>query len=274
LPPLKERKEISAVLSSLDDKIEINHRINAELEAMAKLLYDYWFVQFDFPISAAQAAALGKPALEGQPYRSSGGKMAHHPDLKREIPAGWKVGTLLDVATYTNGIACQKFPARNGGSLPVIKIKEMRDGFSASSEKVTDRVPSKVVVDDGDILFSWSASLEVMIWAGGKGALNQHIFKVTSETHPRSFCYFVLMNYLQHFKMLADLRTTTMGHITREHLEQSRIAIPPDDLVVALESKVNPLLELIVNNHKQNQELAALRDWLLPMLMNGQVTVR
>lgn len=261
------------MLGSLDAKIELNRRLNAELEAMAKLLYDYWFVQFDFPISAAQAAAMVCPDLEGKPYRASGGKMVHHPELKREIPEGWEVGTLLDIATFTNGIACQKYPPVDAQRLHVIKIKEMRDGFTADSEFVTDQVPKKVKVENGDILFSWSASLEVMIWSGGSGALNQHIFKVTSSSHPRSYVYFVLLDYLQHFRMLADLRKTTMGHITREHLEQSRIAIAPKEISNAFERVVNPLIERILRSQDETHELTQLRDWLLPMLMNGQVTV-
>jgi type I restriction enzyme, S subunit len=273
IPRIGNETRIAKLLSTLDAKIDLNRRLNAELEAMAKLLYDYWFVQFDFPISAAQAAAMGRPDLEGKPYRASGGKMAYNAELKREIPEGWEVGTLLDIATFTNGIACQKYPPVDAQRLPVIKIKEMRDGFTADSEFVTDQVPKKVKVENGDILFSWSASLEVMIWSGGSGALNQHIFKVTSSSHPRSYVYFVLLDYLQHFRMLADLRKTTMGHITREHLEQSRIAIAPKEISNAFERVVNPLIERILCSQDETHELTQLRDWLLPMLMNGQVTV-
>jgi type I restriction enzyme, S subunit len=172
LTDISEQKSIAAVLSALDTKIELNHRINGELEGLAKLLYDYWFVQYDFPLSAAQAAALGKPRLAGQPYRTSGGKMLFNPALKREIPLGWEVGSLLDIATFTNGIACQKFPPTSADNLRVIKIREMRDGFTEKSETVTTDVPEKVIIRDGDILFSWSASLEVMLWTGGIGALN------------------------------------------------------------------------------------------------------
>lgn len=272
-PPLAEQTRIAAVLTSLDAKIALNHRINAELEGMAKLLYDYWFVQHDFPVSAAQAAALGQPRLTGKPYRSSGGPMVFHPQLKREVPVGWVVGNLLDIATFTNGIACQKYPATSDKFLRVIKIKEMRDGFTANTERVTTDVPGKVIVHDGDILFSWSASLEVMLWTGGTGALNQHIFKVTSDQFPRSFCYFTLHGCLEHFKMMADLRKTTMGHITREHLEQSRIAIPPLDITTAFETITRPIFEQIVKHHQQTHHLSQLRDWLLPMLMNGQVRV-
>jgi len=252
----------------------MSERMNEELEGMAKLLYDYWFVQYEFPISAEQAAAMGKPQLEGHPYQSSGAPMTHNPQLNRMIPVGWEVGCLLDIATFTNGIACQKYPALGKEKLSVIKIKEMRTGFTPTSEVVTDQVPEKIKVYDGDILFSWSASLEVMIWSGGSGALNQHIFKVTSENYPRSFCLFTLLNYLQHFKMIADLRKTTMGHITRDHLKQSRIAVPPKKLTQKLESKINPIIEQMQSLQKQTQHLTALRDWLLPMLMNGQVTVK
>jgi len=274
IPDLPTQKKIATILTSLDDKIELNNRINAELEGMAKLLYDYWFVQFEFPISADQAAAMGKPHLEGKPYKSSSGPMTYDPQLKRDIPEGWQVGSLLDIATFTNGIACQKYPPNGGDTLGVIKIREMRSGFTKNSETVTTEVPSKVIVQNGDILFSWSASLEVMIWAGGKGALNQHIFRVTSGTYPRSFCHFALLDYLQHFKMIAELRKTTMGHITRDHLEQSRIAIPPTKLTEQLDLKINPIIEQTQNQHQQNQHLTSLRDWLLPMLMNGQVTVK
>jgi len=269
LPPICIQDGIASILSSIDAKIEVNNKINAELEAMAKLIYDYWFVQFDFPFDLAQ----GKPDPNGKPYKSSGGKMVYNAALKREIPEGWEVGTLLDIANYQNGIACQKFRPIDETYLPVIKIKEMRDGYTDKTEKVRLDVPDRVKIFDGDVLFSWSASLEVIIWSGGKGALNQHIFKVTSDNYPKSYYYFELLNYLQHFKMIADLRKTTMGHITQDHLKQSRISIPPYDLCFRLEEKIGPMLKSIVSNRQQNQKLSEQRDWLLPMLMNGQVTV-
>ncbi|NBZ95361.1 MAG: restriction endonuclease subunit S [Proteobacteria bacterium] len=272
-PPIPTQKKIAQVLSTLDAKIELNNRINRELEGLAKLLYDYWFVQFDFPISAEQAKAIGNPKLEGRPYRASGGKMVFNEKLKREIPEGWTDGNLLQIATFTNGLACQKYPPDGGETLRVIKIKEMRTGLTPDSDLVRADVPQKVKIQNGDILFSWSASLEVMIWAGGEGALNQHIFKVTSDTYPRSFCYFVLLDYLQHFRMIAELRKTTMGHITNDHLEQSKIIVPPDDVAKAFEAVAKPIIDRLVKSHEENLELTQLRDWLLPMLMNGQVTV-
>ena len=262
LPPLQIQQQNSKVLSDLDAKIELNNKINAELEAMAKLLYDYWFVQFDFPNH------------EGKPYKSSGGKMLYNKQLKREIPEGWEVKNLLDIADFTNGIACQKYrPEEKEDFYRVIKIKEMGDGFTDKTELVSRSIPEKVIVRNGDVLFSWSATLDVKIWTGGIGGLNQHIFKVTSEKYPRTFFYFEVLQYLKYFKMVAELRKTTMGHITRDHLKQSRISIPPFDLINNLHQILDPILEKMVKGQEENQKLAELRDWLLPMLMNGQVTV-
>ncbi|MFD2914785.1 restriction endonuclease subunit S [Psychroserpens luteus] len=258
---LSTQKQIAKVLSDLDAKIEVNNNINQELEAMAKTLYDYWFVQFDFPDA------------NGKPYKSSGGKMVFNEALKREIPEGWEVDNLLSIADFQNGLACQKYRPINEDFLRVIKIKDMKEGFSEKTEKVRPDVPDKIKIFNGDILFSWSASLEVIQWSGGNGALNQHIFKVTSEKYPKSYYYFELLNYLQHFKMQAELRKTTMGHITQEHLKQSRITIPSIDLINKLDEIINPILNKQVKLNEENQKLSELRDWLLPMLMNGQVTV-
>ncbi|MBA4411565.1 MAG: restriction endonuclease subunit S [Odoribacter sp.] len=261
IPKKNYQDKVVEVLSCLDSKIELNNRINAELEAMAKTLYDYWFVQFDFPDK------------NGTPYKASGGKMVWNEELKREIPEGWEVGTLLDIAEYTNGLPCQKFRPTGNDFLKVIKIREMHGGFSSDTELVRSTIPKKLIIENGDVLFSWSASLEVQIWTGGKGALNQHIFKVTSDKYPKSFYYYQLLNYLQHFKMMAENRKTTMGHITQEHLQQSRIAIPPKELTVELEKIIAPIFKRKMINEIENQQLAELRDWLLPMLMNGQVKV-
>ena len=263
IPTKQIQDKIAAILSALDDKIELNNQINTELEAMAKTLYDYWFVQFDFPDE------------NGKPYQSSGGKMVFNDILKREIPVGWEVKSLYQIANFINGLACQKFRPENEDDefLPVIKIREMNDGISGNTEKVRLNIPEKNIINDGDVLFSWSATLDVKIWTEGKAGLNQHIFKVISDKFPRSFYYFETLNYLQHFKMMAELRKTTMGHITIDHLKASYIPIPPIEMVKTLDGKLKPILEKVISNKKQNQELAQLRDWLLPMLMNGQVRV-
>lgn len=263
IPELVIQKYIGQILYNLDKKIQINNQINQELEAMAKTLYDYWFVQFDFPDQ------------NGKPYKSSGGKMVYNPDLKREIPEGWGVDSLWNIANFYNGLAMQKYrPDTNEDDyIPVIKIREMMNGFSKDTEKARLDIPIEAVVERGDILFSWSATLEVIIWGKERGALNQHIFKVTSDTYPKSFIYFELKSYLKVFKAIAELRKTTMGHITQDHLKQAKIVVPPIELISKLDAKLQPIMlkQQILEN--QNQELTQLRDWLLPMLMNGQVKV-
>ena len=264
LPLLSEQRRIGQFLKAIDDKIALNRSINHNLEAMAKQLYDYWFVQFDFPDE------------NGKPYKSSGGKMVWNEKLKREIPEGWHCGNLFEIAVFTNGLACQKFRPKPGEKpLPVIKIREMHDGISSDPEEVSPNIPESVKVYNGDVLFSWSASLEVMVWAYGLGGLNQHIFKVTSANgFPKSFYYFQLLNYVDVFKKMAEARKTTMGHITQDHLQQSTIAIPNDkDIAYKFEKRVSPILTGMVKQQEVISILTKLRDSLLPLLMNGQVSV-
>ena len=260
----QEQENIGNIVISITEKLRLNRAINHNLEAMAKQLYDYWFVQFDFPNA------------EGKPYKSSGGKMVYNDKLKREIPEGWKCGSLLDIATFTNGLACQKRrPSNIDHSLPIIKIREMRTGTDNDSERVSSEIPESVKVYNGDILFSWSASLEVMLWAGGNGGLNQHIFKVTSANEfPKSFYFYQVLNYVSVFKQMAEARKTTMGHITQEHLMQSVIAIPKDKSITALfEDKLEPIFNQIIVKQESIQNLIKLRNELLPLLINGQVSV-
>ena len=237
---------------------------NHNLEAIAKQLYDYWFVQFDFPNT------------EGKPYKSSSGKMVWNEKLKREIPEEWHCGNLFEIATFTNGLACQKFrPKDDEVPLPVIKIREMHDGISSDTEEVSPNIPELVKVYNGDVLFSWSASLEVMLWACGLGGLNQHIFKVTSANDfPKSFYYFQLLNYVDVFKKMAEARKTTMGHITQDHLQQSTIAIPDNkDIVDKFEKRISPIFAQMVKLQEEIQQLSKQRDELLPLLMNGHASL-
>ena len=264
IPDLKEQKHIASILSDLDKKIALNRAINQNLEAFAKQLYDYWFVQFDFPNE------------EDKPYKSSGGAMAWNEALKRNIPKGWHCGNLFEIAKFTNGLACQKFRPKAGETpLPVIKIREMRNGFTADTEEVTPNIPDSVKVFNGDILFSWSASLEVMLWAFGEGGLNQHIFKVTSANgFPKSFYYYQLLDYVDVFKKMAEARKTTMGHITQDHLQQSTIAIPDDKKIAdEFEKRISPIFEQMVKLQEEILALTKLRNELLPLLMNGQVSL-
>lgn len=260
LHPLEEQRKIASVLSALDNQIELNNKINQALEGLAQTLYNYWFIQFEFPNE------------EGRPYKSSGGKMVWNEELKREIPEGWEVKSLSEIADFTNGLAMQKYRSSDGfASLPVIKIKEMKNGITSETERCKLDIPEKLVVKSGDILFSWSASLEVMMWTGEDGGLNQHIYKVVPKLDSKSFCYATLKNYLEYFRMIALSRKTTMGHITRDHLENSFIAIPCEDVLTKFTDFTDVCLQQIISIEEQNQELAQLRNYLLPLLMNGQV---
>ena len=264
IPNLPTQEKIGRILSDIDSKIALNRAINQNLEALTKQLYDYWFVQFDFPNE------------EGKPYKSSGGAMVWNEALKRNIPKGWHCGNLFEIAKFTNGLACQKFRPKAGETpLPVIKIREMRDGFTADTEEVTPNIPDSVKVFNGDILFSWSASLEVMLWAFGEGGLNQHIFKVTSANgFPKSFYYYQLLDYVDVFKKMAEARKTTMGHITQDHLQQSTIAIPDDKKIAdEFEKRISPVFEQMVKLQEEILALTKQRDELLPLLMNGQVSL-
>ena len=263
IPSLKQQNNVVSVLSSLDDKIALNKKINAKLEAMAKRLYDYWFVQFDFPNE------------EGKPYKSSDGKMEYNATLKRDIPAGWEVGNLYEIADYINGLACQNYrPQDEEIFLPVIKIKEMHEGITSDTEKVSATIPEKYIIFDGDILFSWSATLEVMIWTGGKGGLNQHIFKVVPKSYfTKEYVFQQLSSYIVNFQKMAEARKTTMGHITSDHINQSRIVIPPKEVINAFSEKTLPIFDYQLTIQKEIQKLTKLRDRLLPLLMNGQVEV-
>ena len=263
IPSLPTQQKIADVLSSLDDKIALNKKINAKLETMAKRLYDYWFVQFDFPNE------------EGKPYKTSGGKMVWNEVLKREIPEGWEVGNLYEIADYINGLACQNYrPQDEEIFLPVIKIKEMHEGITSDTEKVSATIPEKYIIFDGDILFSWSATLEVMIWTGGKGGLNQHIFKVVPKSYfTKEYVFQQLSSYIVNFQKMAEARKTTMGHITSDHINQSRIVIPPKEVINAFSEKTLPIFNYQLTIQKEIQKLTKLRDRLLPLLMNGQVEV-
>nr|WP_254887389.1 restriction endonuclease subunit S [Phocaeicola vulgatus] len=265
MPTLSCSEEsIGTLFMNIDSKIRLNEQINQNLEAMAKQLYNYWFVQFDFPNE------------EGKPYKSSGGEMLWNDKLKRNIPVGWHCGNLFEIAVFTNGLACQKFrPKDDEVPLPVIKIREMHDGISVDTEEVTSNIPESVKVYNGDVLFSWSASLEVMLWAYGLGGLNQHIFKVTSANDfPKSFYYFQLLDYVDVFKKMAEARKTTMGHITQDHLQQSTIAIPDNkDIADKFEELISPIFKQIVKLQEEISNFIKQRDELLPLLMNGQITI-
>ena len=241
LPPLPTQQKIAAILSSLDDKIELNNKINTNLEQQAQALFKNWFVDFE-------------------PF---GGK----------IPEGWKVGKLSEIADYLNGLAMQKFRPLEEEGLPVLKIKELRQGCCDESSELCS--PSKVkpeyIIHDGDVIFSWSGSLLVDIWCGGICGLNQHLFKVTSQTYEKWFYYLWTKHHLDRFILLAADKATTMGHIKREELDKAEVIIPDDKTYQQLTSVIEPIIDEIINNRIENRKLAQIRDELLPKLMSGEI---
>lgn len=258
-PPVPEQRAIAKVLSDLDAKIELNREMNATLESMAEALFKHWFVDFEFPDE------------NGKPYKSSGGRMIE--SELGEIPEGWGVKPLDEIAEFLNGLALQKYPSTGNDYLPVIKIAELNRGINDSSDKASAEIDEKYVVKDGDILFAWSGSLMVVIWCGGKGALNQHLFKVTSATYPKWFVFQWIKQHLSTFQQIAAGKATTMGHIQRHHLGETKGLVPSPLVISHMNKIMNPILEEYITNEIESRNLANIRDSLLPRLMSGKIRV-
>ena len=239
LPSIDEQKKIIEYLYTLDKKIVVNQRINDNLYAQAKAIFDNYFINID------------------------------------AIPAGWRKGNLLDIAHYLNGLAMQKFrPQGHEIGLPVLKIKELRQGScDDSSELCSLSIKPEYIIHNGDVIFSWSGSLLVDIWCGGTCGLNQHLFKVTSDVYDKWFYYLWTAHHLARFIAIAADKATTMGHIKREELAKAEVLIPCEEDYTSFNSIMQPIFELIISNRIESRKLAALRDELLPKLMTGEIDV-
>lgn len=236
IPSIADQKIIVDSLELLRKKIELNTAINNNLEQQAHLIFASEF-------------------------------------LRADTPVGWTEASLLDIADYLNGLAMQKFrPVDDEIGLPVLKIKELRQGFcDESSELCSPSIKPVYIIDDGDVIFSWSGSLLVDFWCGGKCGLNQHLFKVTSTKFDKWFYYAWTKHHLQKFIAIAADMATTMGHIKREELSKAKVLIPSNDDYNRIGELLSPIYELIVANRKESVKLAALRDELLPRLMTGEI---
>jgi len=189
------------------------------------------------------------------------------------IPKGWEVKPLDEIAKYQNGLALQKFrPELGEESLPVLKIAQLRAGFTDGKELAKASIKQSCIVDDGDVVFSWSGSLLVDIWCGGKAALNQHLFKVTSEEFPKWFYYQYTLFHLEQFQKIAADKAVTMGHIKREHLSLAMCVIPKDESMM-LGGKITSLIDQSIRVRIQNKTLTKLRDTLLPKLISGELQI-
>ena len=266
LPCVAEQRAIAHILGTLDDKIELNRRRNQTLEAMARALFKDWFVDFG-PVRAKMEAR--DPYLPADLWQL-------FPDRLDDEgkPEGWSERPLDEIADFLNGLALQKFPATDpDDSLPVIKIAELRNGVSAKSDRASREVPAKYIIKDGDFLFSWSGSLLAKFWTEGEGALNQHLFKVTSERYPMWFVSHWVHHHLEEFQAIAASKATTMGHIQRGHLKAAMTLCPPDDVLARLGVVMAPLVEQAIHNELESRTLAQLRDTLLPKLISGDLRI-
>lgn len=239
IPNIKEQKRIGKILSSIDDKIELNRRINDNLEQQAQTLFNYYFID--------------TPELLGE----------------------FSVGSLADAANYVNGLAMQKYRPINGEKgLPVLKIKELGQGrIDSSSDFCSNEIDSYYKVYDGDVIFSWSGTLMVKIWCGGKCGLNQHLFKVSSKTTPKWFYYFWTKHHLDNFIRIAKDKAVTMGHIKRGELEKAEVLFPNNSVMKKLDTLMAPFLDQIIEKECEIRKLALLRDTLLPKLISGELAI-
>lgn len=252
LPSLTDQRRIASILSSLDRKIELNNKINADLEEMAQAIFKNWFVDFE-------------PFKDGKFVDSELGM----------IPEGWKVGRLTEIASYMNGLAMQKFPPENNeDSLPVLKIKELGQGFCGTdSDRCSCNIKDECKIHDGDVIFSWSGTLLVDVWCGGDCGLNQHLFKVTSKDYPKWFYYYWTKHHLREFIHIAKDKAVTMGHIKRGHLEEAMVAIPDNDSMEKAHELFEPILSKMISLRLESSRLSSLRDTLLPRLMSGEIEI-
>jgi len=260
IPPLREQKEIAGILSSLDDKIELNNAINKNIEEMAQALFKRWFVDFEFPNK------------NGEPYKSSGGEFEES-ELGL-IPKGWRVDCLEGIADYLNGLAMQKYRSEGEQFIPVIKIKELNQGRTSSdSDKASLNIDKKYIVNNGDVLFSWSGTLEIKLWCGGIGGLNQHLFKVTSNIYDKWFYYYWTKHHIEKFRRIASDKATTMGHIKRSDLKEAKVLIPDRTFYRNATAVFQPIVDKMIQLSIESYELEKIRDTLLPKLMSGEIRV-
>ncbi|EHZ3054272.1 restriction endonuclease subunit S [Salmonella enterica subsp. enterica] len=260
IPNVTVQQKIIGFLDSIEDKIDLNNRINAELEAMAKTLYDYWFVQFDFP------------DVNGKPYKTSGGKMAYNAVLKREIPAGWDVKTLSQIANITMGQspAGESYNDEGNGALFFQGSTDFGWLFPVPRQYTT--LPARMA-KKGDILLSVRAPVGDMNIANADCCIGRGLAALNSKSGSDGFLFYVMKYFKQVFER-RNSEGTTFGSITKDDLHSLSVVYPQSDLLKKYDDIVSGYNKMIFVRSLENQDLTKLRDWLLPLLMNGQVTVK
>lgn len=239
LPAYDTQKKIVDIISVFDDKIALNRKINKNLEEQAQAIFYKYFIYIS------------------------------------DVPTNWQEANLTNIAEYRNGLAMQKFrPQKEEKSLPVLKIKELRQGHcDLNSERCSLKIKPEYIIHDGDVIFSWSGSLLVDFWCGGTCGLNQHLFKVYSKEYEPWLYYSWTKYHLTKFISMAADRATTMGHIKRDALEQARVLIPCHDDYLEIGRLLQPLYDSMISNRVEIRKLSKLRDTLLPRLMSGELDV-
>ena len=255
LPDINIQRKIGKILAKIDDKINNNNTINAELESIARTIYDYWFLQFDFPNE------------NGRPYKSSGGEMVWNNELKREIPKGWSVGYLSEFAFVTMG-SSPKGESLNEEKDGIIFYQGKTDfGYRFPTVRMYTNAPIRYA-EVNDILLSVRAPVGDMNIADEKCCIGRGLAAIRCEYQSFLF-YLMLANQYQFEKYNSN--GTTFGSITKDDLFGLRIIIPDEKTIKEFDSKIKDFDKIIFNNEKENQELVSMRDFLLPLLMNGQV---
>ena len=291
------RQVIGKQLFSFENKIYLNNQINQTLESIAQAIFKSWFIDFD-PVRAkivakqegkdselaAMCAISGKSEAElkqmsEEDFAELQATAALFPDELveselGEVPKGWEVKPLDKIANYLNGLALQKFrPENEYDFLPIVKIAQLKSGVATIEEKASPNIDRKFIIENGDVIFSWSGSLMVDIWCGGKAALNQHLFKVTSNQYPKWLYYYYTKHHLAEFQRIAQAKAVTMGHIKREHLSQALCCIASNELLEISNIFIGDFLQKLIELRLENNNLKQLRDTLLPKLLSGEVEV-
>jgi len=276
LPPLAEQKAIAAALGALDDKIELNRRMNATLEAMARALFQSWFVDFEpvrAKIDGRQPLGMDRTTADQFPATFQNSSLGH-------IPSGWRTIPLYETAQYVNGAAFKNedFCAAGEG-LPVIKIAELKDGITTQTKWSKRQAGPDQLIDTGDLLYSWSGSpdtsLDAFLWSGGRGLLNQHIFKVIAPTNAQMRFVYYLLQYLRPVlvETARNKQTTGLGHVTVADMKRLLVCWPTKEVFAAFDRIVGSIFDQAFANTLQSRTLATLRDTLLPKLLSGEVSV-
>lgn len=261
-----QQKKIAATLSALDAKIDCNSRTNAELEAMAKTLYDYWFVQFDFPDA------------NGKPYKSSGGKMVYNAALKREIPLGWCDSSVLAVADILGGgTPTKKKPEFWGGNIPFFTPTDTNGTIFkfSTADYITDaglKGSSTKLFGKHTVFITARGSVGKLVLAGVDMAMNQSCYALRAKPGiGHVFLFFLAKELIHHLRVKSS--GSVFDSIVSNDIALTKLVIPRHDVIQQFSLVVGPIFTKIANNTKESQQLSQLLAWLLPLLMNGQVTV-